>query len=64
MITVGELKEILKNWSDDTPVVVDIDSKHKPVDIERVGTLLINRHSDLNILTAGVGLFLWMDDKK
>lgn len=61
MLTVGELKAILQNWSDDTPVAVSIDNKSKPMDIKRTGTLITNRHKDPNILTASVGLFLWKD---
>ena len=62
MLTVGELKAILQNWSDDTPVVVGVDNKSKPMDIKRTGTLITNRHNDPNILTAGLGLFLWKDE--
>ena len=62
MLTVGELKAILQNWSDDSPVAVSIDNKSKPVDIKRTGTVLINHHNDPDILTAGVGLFLWIDE--
>lgn len=61
MLTVGELKAILQNWSDDTPVTVSIDNHSKPVDIKRTGTLITNRHNNPDILTAGVGLFLWKD---
>lgn len=61
-LTVGELKEILKLWLDDTPVAVSVDSKSKPCNVKRTGTLITNRHADPNILTAGVGLFLWSDD--
>lgn len=61
MLTVGELKAILQNWSDDTPVTVSIDKHSKPVDIKRTGTLITNRHKNPNIITAGVGLFLWKD---
>ena len=61
MLTVGELKAILQNWSDDTPVTVSVDNKSKPIDIKRTGTLLTNRNNDPNIMTAGVGLFLWKD---
>lgn len=61
MLTVGELKEILNNWSDDTIVAVSIDNKTKPKDIKRTGTLITSRHEDPDILTAGVGLFLWKD---
>jgi hypothetical protein len=57
-----ELKVILQNWSDDTPVVVGVDNKSKPRDIKRVGTLVTNRHKNPDILTAGVGLFLWRDE--
>lgn len=60
-LTVGELKEILKLWSDDTPIAVSVDSKSKPYDIKRTGTILTNIHADPNILTAGVGLFLWSE---
>ena len=62
MLTVGELKAILQNWSDDSPVAVSIDNKSKPADIKRTGTVLINRHKDPDILIAGVGLFLWTDE--
>ena len=62
MLTVGKLKAILQNLSDDTPVVVGVDNKSKPRDIKRVGTLITNRHKNPDILTAGVGLFLWKDD--
>ena len=62
MLTVGELKAILQNWSDDTPVTVSVDNKSKPRDIKRTGTLITNRHKDPNIITAGVGLFLWKDE--
>ena len=61
MLTVGELKAILQNWSDDTPVTVSVDNNSKPMDIKRTGTLITNRHKDTNILTASVGLFLWKD---
>lgn len=61
MLTVGELKAILQNWSDDTPVAVSVDNKSKPIDIKRTGTLITNRHKDPNIITASVGLFLWKD---
>lgn len=61
MLTVGELKAILQNWSDDTPVSVSVDNKSKPRDIKRTGTLLTKRNNDPNIMTAGVGLFLWKD---
>lgn len=57
MLTVGKLKTFLKNWSDDSPVVVSINNKSKPMEIKRVGTLLTNRHKDPGILTAGAGLF-------
>ena len=63
MLTVGDLKAILQNWTDDTPVCVSVDSKSKPVDIKRTGTLLTNRHKDPNIITAGVGLFLYKDEE-
>lgn len=62
MLTVGELKAILQNWSDDTPVSVSVDNKSKPRDIKRTGTLLTNRYKNPDILTAGVGLFLWKDE--
>lgn len=62
MLTVGELKAILQNWSDDTPVTVSVDNQSKPRDIKRAGTLITNRHKDPNIITAGVGLFLWRDE--
>ena len=62
MLTVGELREILSHWSDDTPVCVSVDNKSKPRDIKRTGTVVTNRHANLNIITAGVGLFLWKDD--
>jgi hypothetical protein len=62
MLTVGKLKAILQNWSDDTPVVVGVDNKSKPKDIKRVGTLVTSRHINPDILTASVGLFLWRDE--
>lgn len=62
MLTVGELKAILQNWSDDSPVAVSVDNKSKPIDIKRTGTVLTKRHQDPNILTATVGLFLWKDE--
>lgn len=62
ILTVGELKAILQNWLDDTPVAVSLDSKSKPIDIKRTGTVLTKRHRDPNILTATVGLFLWEDE--
>ena len=62
MLTVGELKAILQRWSDDTPVCVSVDNKSKPRDIKRTGTLITNRHKNLDIITAGVGLFLWRDE--
>lgn len=62
MLTVGELKAILQHWSDDTPVCVSVDNNSKPRDIKRTGTLITNRHKNLNIITAGVGLFLWRDE--
>ena len=62
MLTVGELKAILQNWSDDTPVCVSVDNKSKPRDIKRTGTLITNRHKNLDIITVGVGLFLWRDE--
>lgn len=64
MLTVGDLKAILQNWTDDTPVCVSIDSKSKPVDIKRTETLMTNRHKNTGIVTAGVGLFLWKDEIK
>ena len=62
MLTVGELKAILQNWTDDTPVCVSVDNESKPRDIKRTGTLITNRYNDPNIITAGVGLFLWRDE--
>ena len=62
MLTVGELKEILQNWSDDTLVAVSVDNKSKPIYVKRTGTLITNIHKDPNILTANVGLFLWKDE--
>lgn len=62
MLTVGELKALLNNWSDDTPVAVSIDNKTKPMDIKRTGILITSRHKNPDILTASVGLFLWKDD--
>ena len=62
MLTVGELKAILQRWSDDTPVCVSVDNNSKPRDIKRTGTLITNRHKNLDIITAGVGLFLWRDE--
>ena len=62
ILTVGELKAILQKLSDDTPVCVSVDNKSKPRDIKRIGTLITNRHKDPNIITAGVGLFLWKDE--
>ena len=62
MLTVGELKAILQHWSDDTPVCVSVDNNSKPRDIKRTGTLITNRHKNLDIITAGVGLFLWRDE--
>ena len=47
MLTVGKLKAILQNWSDDTPVVVGVDNRSKPRDIKRIGTLVTNRHKNL-----------------
>ena len=63
MLTVGKLKAILQNWSDDSPVTVSVDNKSAPRDIKRVGTLVTNRHKNPDILTAGVGLFLYGDDE-
>ena len=62
MLTVGKLKAILQNLSDDTPVLVGVDNKSKPRNIKRVGTLITNIHKNPDILTAGVGLFLWRDE--
>ena len=62
MMTVGELKAILQKWSDDTPVTVSVDNNSKPRDIKRTGTLITSRHKKLDIITAGVGLFLWKDE--
>lgn len=62
MLTVGELKAILQNWTDDTPVCVSVDNESKPRDIKRTGTLITSRYKDPNIITAGVGLFLWRDE--
>lgn len=59
MMTVGELKAILQNHSDDTPIAVSVDNHSKPRDIVRVGCLATNRHKDPNILTHTVGLFLY-----
>lgn len=62
MMTVGELKAILQNWSDDTPVAVSIDNKTKPMNIKRTGMLAMNRYKNPDILTASLGLFLWKDE--
>lgn len=62
MLTVGDLKAILQNWSDDTPVCVSVDNKSAPRDIKSTGTLITNRHKNTDIITAGVGLFLWRDE--
>ena len=62
MLTVGELKALLNNWSDDTPVAVSIDNKTKPIDIKRTGILITSRYKNPDILTASVGLFLWKDE--
>lgn len=62
MLTVGELKALLNNWSDDTPVAVSIDNKTKPIDIKRTGTLITSRYKNPDILTTSVGLFLWKDE--
>ena len=62
MLTVGELKAILQNHSDDTPIAVSVDNKSKPRDIKRTGTLITNRHKNPDILTPTVGLFLWKDE--
>lgn len=61
MMTVGELKAILQNHSDDTPIAVSVDNQSKPRDIVRVGCLVTNRHKDPNILTHTIGLFLYDD---
>ena len=61
MMTVGELKAILQNHSDDTPIAVSVDNQSKPRDIVRVGYLVTNRHKDPNILTHTIGLFLYDD---
>jgi hypothetical protein len=61
MLTVGELKAILQNHSDDTPIAVSVDNQSKPRDIVRVGYLVTNRHNDSNILTHTIGLFLYDD---
>lgn len=61
MLTVGELKEIISVWSDDTPIAVSVDNQSKPRDIVRVGYLVTNRHKDPNILTHTIGLFLYDD---
>lgn len=63
MMTVGELKAIINNMSDDTPVAVSVDNKSKPRAIKRTGTLLINKNDNPDILTMSVGLFLWKDEK-
>lgn len=62
MLTVGKLKAIIQNLSDDTPVLVSVDNKSKPRDIKEIGTLIKNIHKNPDILTAGVGLFLWRDE--
>ena len=59
MMTVGELKAILQNHSDDTPIAVSVDNHSKPRDIVRVGCLITNRYKDPNILAHTVGLFLY-----
>ena len=61
MLTIGELKEILSECSDDTPIAVSVDNQSKPRDIVRVGCLVTNRHKDPNILTHTIGLFLYDD---
>ena len=63
MLTVGQLKAILQNWSDDTPVTVGVDNHSKPRDIKSVGTVVTNRHKNPDIITAGVGLFLYNDEE-
>lgn len=62
MLTVGELKSLLNNLSDDTPVAVSIDNKTKPRNIKRTGTILTSMYKNPDIHTAGVGLFLWKDE--
>ena len=61
ILTIGELKEILSVWSDDTPIAVSVDNQSKPRDIVRVGCLVTKRHKDPNILTHTIGLFLYDD---
>jgi hypothetical protein len=61
MMTVGELKAILQNHSDDTPVAVSVDNQSNPRDIVRAGYLMTKRHKDSNILTHTIGLFLYDD---
>lgn len=61
ILTIGELKEILSVWRDDTPIAVSVDNQTKPRDIVRVGCLVTNRHKDPNILTHTIGLFLYDD---
>jgi hypothetical protein len=61
ILTVGELKAILQNHSDDTPIAVSVDDHSKPRNIVRVGYLVTNRHKDPNILTHTIGLFLYDD---
>ena len=34
MLTVGKLKAILQNWSDDSPITVGVDNHSKPRDIK------------------------------
>jgi hypothetical protein len=43
-------------------VTVSVDNKSSPIDIKRTGTLITNRHKNQDIITAGVGLFLWRDE--
>ena len=62
ILTVGELKAILQNLSDDTPVAVSVDNHSKPRNIKQTGTLITNRHKNPDILTLTVGLFLWKDE--
>lgn len=62
MLTVGKLKAIIQNLSDDTPVLVSVDNKSKPRDIKEIGTLITNIHKNQDIITAGVGLFLYKDE--
>ena len=63
MMTVGELKAILQNHSDDTPIAVSVDNHSGPKDIVRVGYLVTKRHKNPDILTHTIGLFLWKDEE-